>query len=242
MTGPPERESPLRIVFLANSTSNKSRTTIDRFAEEWDVMETSVACVLDSSSGTAANAARSHGYPTIVCNDSSDQQAAIRRATERIGGCDYLVSIGWTFLVPAVALAIPERAALNVHSSYLPAYKGLSVHRAQWANAERTGGVTVHRMTESFDAGRIVAQQRYRIGLFDTPIAMTNTIGALSAALIREAILKMEHGYEGEPQPEEGNYYSLLPWSTVLQYGLVNHLYRAFGSENRFQVPTDDED
>ncbi|UWG48163.1 Folate-dependent phosphoribosylglycinamide formyltransferase PurN [Halanaeroarchaeum sp. HSR-CO] len=242
MTERSERDDPLRIVFLVNATSNKSRTTIDRFAEEWDVVDASVACVVSSASGTAAEAARSQGYPTIVCSDSSEQEGAIERATERIGGCDYLVSIGWTYLVPDEALEMPEQAALNVHSSYLPAYKGLSVHRAQWANAERTGGVTVHRMTESFDAGRIVAQQRYRIGLFDTPIAMTNTIGALSAALVREAILKIEQGYEGEPQPEEGNYYSLLPWSTVLQYGLVNHLYRALGSESRFPVPTDDDD
>lgn len=239
MTDGTDTDGSLRIVFLVNSTSYKSRTSIARFAEEWDLVDTSVACVVDSSSGKATREARSRNYPTIVCTDSSEQRAAIERAAERIGGCDYLVSIGWTYLVPDEALAVPVRAALNVHSSYLPAYKGLSVHRAQWANAEPTGGVTVHHMTESFDAGRIVAQQRYHVGLFDTPLAMRDTIGELSAALIREAILKVESGYEGEPQPDEGNYYSLLPWSTVLKYGLVNHLYRALGSEKRFPVPPD---
>jgi len=232
--------SPIRIIFLLNSNSNKSQTALSRFTQEWDLTDVEIACISDSVSGKANQKAQALDCPLIVCSDKDSQEATIKEATDEIGGCDYLISVGWTHRVPSQSLSMPKQAALNVHSSYLPNYKGLSVHRAQWANAEKEGGVTVHQMEESFDTGAIIAQQRYKIGLFDTPLTMTYTIGELSSALLREAIFKIEHGYTGSVQSDEGDYYSLLPWPTILWYGIINHIYRALRIKKRNKVAAAD--
>ncbi|MFC3959087.1 formyltransferase family protein [Halovivax cerinus] len=230
--------SDIDIVFLANSSSNKSKEVLECFSSEWAFENTCVKVVTDARSGKAVSAARDLTFPISVCDDPSEVGTTINEVTDKVSGCDYLISIGWSHRVPDEALAIPETAALNVHSSYLPRYRGLSVHRAQWANAEAEGGVTVHEMTSEFDEGDIIAQQKYRIGLFETPLDMVTTIGELAAALTREAILLLEMGYTGEEQKGEGNYYSLLPWSTVLKYGIVNHVLRLLRTNRRVRVPS----
>lgn len=182
---------------------------IENFDRAWRLKETDVGFVTDGSTGKAAETA-----PTRTCPDSNTVLGPIQDVANRIGGCDYLVSAGCSHKVPTDALDVPDETALNVHSSYLPCYRGLRVHRAQRANAETTGGVTVHRMTDEFDQGKIITQQRYQIGLLDTPLAIARTIGELSASLSREAILLLEARYRGREQESGG-----LLWIATMANG-----------------------
>lgn len=227
----------LHFIFLINADSNKSKVILENFDKHWPFEPKEIACVVDKSGGKAFDVAHELGYSIELCQGSDDQIRAIEQAKRSIGGCDYLISTGWVYKVPNDGLDIPSKEALNVHSSYLPDYKGLSVHRAQWANAEQYGGVSVHQMTEEFDAGNIISQQQYRIGLFDTPIDMMYDIGELSATLTREAILKSELGYTGRSQVDQGVYYTKLSWKVVLLYGILNHLLRLLGTEKRIVAP-----
>ena len=51
-------------------------------------------------------------------------------------------------------------AALNLHPSLLPAYRGPRPLAAQLAAGERRFGVTLHRLGPRFDRGDIILQQR----------------------------------------------------------------------------------
>ena len=66
---------------------------------------------------------------------------------------------------------------LNVHPSPLPRYRGR--HPLQWAliNGERQFGITIHRLTDDFDAGAILWQEQISV----TP--------GWSAVEFREALL-----------------------------------------------------
>jgi methionyl-tRNA formyltransferase len=60
--------------------------------------------------------------------------------------------------LPPSLLAIPRVAAINVHSSLLPSYRGALPEFWVIRNGERSTGITIHHMTEEFDAGRIISR------------------------------------------------------------------------------------
>ena len=81
------------------------------------------------------------------------------------------------FLIPARALAIPRHGFMNFHYAPLPAWRGSNPLFWMLRNRETTGGVTVHQMTDTYDAGPIVLEQYLPIahninfGIFYTQLA-----------------------------------------------------------------------
>src|SRR5262245_18388212 len=55
-------------------------------------------------------------------------------------------------------LSVPNLAAINVHASKLPKYRGTRPEFWVLRNGERETGMTFHYMTPRFDDGLIVAQ------------------------------------------------------------------------------------
>jgi methionyl-tRNA formyltransferase len=223
------------LVLLLQADGRKSRIVFESLCDSWVTTYLDVRVVV-ADSGPVLERARRRDLPATVASTPRDPMDAIRRVES---SPDYVVTCGWPYKVPPDAIDAAERAALNCHSSYLPDYRGLSVFRVQWAHAEDTGGATVHHLTESFDEGDIVCQERFHVGLFDTPLDIIFSYSQLTAVLLREAILLLEHGHEGTPQPEGGRYYSRLSWPRTLAYGIPNHLLRLVGSERRIEVDPD---
>jgi folate-dependent phosphoribosylglycinamide formyltransferase PurN len=191
--------------------------------------------VVDGASGRLVDALRRRGVRYAVASDPGSPAAAIERVTEDDPSFAYLVSCGWTKLIPAEAIETPEEAALNCHGSYLPDYRGPAMHRVQWANGRRWGGASVHFLTEEFDDGRILCRDRFKIRLTETPKDVLWRSAEATATLLREALLLVENGYEGI-ENASGSYYSLTGWPTVLAHGAVNRALWAFGSDVRWEV------
>lgn len=72
-------------------------------------------------------------------------------------------------LLRAPLLAIPTRAAVNLHGSLLPRYRGRAPVNWQILHGEREGGVTLHHMVARPDAGDVVDQEAFPIGPDDRP-------------------------------------------------------------------------
>jgi len=71
---------------------------------------------------------------------------------------DVLISIGWDRKIPSSVYS-KYALACNFHPSLLPNYKGHNpIVRAWKDNAE--GGVTLHKITDKFDSGEIIAQKK----------------------------------------------------------------------------------
>ncbi len=60
--------------------------------------------------------------------------------------------------IPQAILDIPVHGSFNLHPSLLPAYRGPAPVFWQFRDGLSEFGVTLHRMTETMDAGEIVAQ------------------------------------------------------------------------------------
>ncbi len=83
-------------------------------------------------------------------------------------GPDVILSVWYRKLLGTELLAMPRVAALNLHGSLLPKYRGRAPLNWVLVNGESRTGVTLHHMTAEADAGDIVAQEAWDIDAEDT--------------------------------------------------------------------------
>lgn len=76
---------------------------------------------------------------------------------------DIIVSANYRYIFPGELLRKATLAAINIHGSYLPYYKGRSPNVWAIINGEDFAGVTVHQMVEEVDAGQIIIQKKIQI-------------------------------------------------------------------------------
>ena len=81
---------------------------------------------------------------------------------------DLILVSGCTVKIPLNVIRTARVAAINIHQSLLPAYRGR--HPINWAiiRGEKNTGVTLHYLTEQFDEGRIIFQNKVKTNYNDT--------------------------------------------------------------------------
>lgn len=121
-----------------------------------------------------------------------------------LAGLDILLSCRYGLLAPAL-FAAPRLGAVNVHSSLLPAYRG--IHPVSWAlvdGRDRTG-VTLHRIDAGADTGDVLLQRALDIAEDDDLWSLTARLDALSAELVVELFQFLErHGGLPPAIPQQG--------------------------------------
>jgi methionyl-tRNA formyltransferase len=100
---------------------------------------------------------------------------------------DFLLSFYYRNMIKLQVLAIPNQAALNLHGSYLPRYRGRVP--VNWAviNGETETGATLHHMVEKPDAGDIVDREKVAIEFTDTALDVFNKVTGAAVTVIRRA-------------------------------------------------------
>lgn len=88
---------------------------------------------------------------------------------------------------PAV-LATPRFGCLNLHNSPLPSYAGVNPTIHALARGEKTFGVTLHYMTEAFDAGPIIAQSMISAHRRETVLGINRRLLELGFDMIVRAL------------------------------------------------------
>ena len=76
---------------------------------------------------------------------------------------DYLLSFYYNRLIQKEILALVKNDCLNFHGSLLPDYSGPHAINWQILRGETKSGVTLHELTNKFDAGKIVFQNSFTI-------------------------------------------------------------------------------
>src|SRR5262249_40852501 len=84
----------------------------------------------------------------------------------------FILSVRYRRLLGPDLLTLPRVAALNLHGSLLPAYRGRAPLNWVLVNGEARTGVTLHHMTTVADAGDIVAQRPIAIEPDDTAFTL----------------------------------------------------------------------
>ena len=99
----------------------------------------------------------------------ADMRDPAEIAELRALGCRAIFSFYYRDLLPDAVLDCASVAAVNLHGSLLPRYRGRAPVNWMILHGEREGGVTLHHMVKRADAGDIVDQEPFPIGADDTP-------------------------------------------------------------------------
>src|SRR5688572_8708205 len=86
--------------------------------------------------------------------------------------------------LPSQVLAEAKQAAINVHASLLPRYRGALPEFWVLRNGELETGVSIHLMTETFDAGPVIAQAALPIFPDDDLLSLSERIARTGAPLV----------------------------------------------------------
>jgi methionyl-tRNA formyltransferase len=149
--------------------------------------------------------------PLSLRQDSPDPVRAeqARAAHARLLATDYdvMVVAAYGLILPRSTLDI--KPCINIHGSLLPRWRGAApIHRAIEAGDQHSG-VTIMQMEEGLDTGPMLMVERVAIGPADTTASLHDTLAALGARMIVEALRKMELGVlEAVPQPLAGVNYA----------------------------------
>jgi phosphoribosylglycinamide formyltransferase-1 len=139
-------------------------------------LHASVVVVISNNSGAGAlDLARAAGIDAlhISSRTHADPDAAILDAL-RERDVDLLVLAGWMKQLDPRVVAAYEGRAVNIHPAPLPRFGGRGmwgrhVHEAVLASGAQQSGPTVHRVTEQYDAGEVLAHRPVPVLPDDTP-------------------------------------------------------------------------
>jgi methionyl-tRNA formyltransferase len=147
---------------------------------------------------------------------------------------DYLFSFYYRHMIPAELLACAKIAALNMHGSLLPKYRGRAP--VNWAilHGETETGATLHIMEVKPDAGDIVGQSAVSIGPDETATEVFGKVSQAAVAVMSEVLPELTLGniprrpnnltlgsYFGGRKPADGE----ILWQQTAQQ--VHNLVRA---------------
>jgi methionyl-tRNA formyltransferase len=131
---------------------------------------------------------------------------------------DYLFSFYYRYMIPAELLACAKIAALNMHGSLLPQYRGRAP--VNWAilHGETETGATLHVMEAKPDAGDIVGQSAVSIGPDETATDVFGKVSKAAVEVIHQVLPELIQGrvpkkpnelskgsYFGGRKPEDGH-------------------------------------
>ena len=94
---------------------------------------------------------------------------------------DAVVVQTFPHLIPSSCLDLPPLGFYNIHPSPLPTYRGPDPVFWQLSNSEKEGGVTIHKMSSSFDTGPV-------FHIEPVSIVPTDTYGILQSNLSYAAV------------------------------------------------------
>ena len=101
------------------------------------------------------SAAKQLSIPLIYLPESSQTSQARAIASVK---ADFILVACWPYLLGTEIVNAVEKAALNLHPSLLPDYRGADPVIAQIASREINLGVSLHLLSQKFDCGDIIGR------------------------------------------------------------------------------------
>ncbi|WP_114689421.1 formyltransferase [Polynucleobacter necessarius] len=122
---------------------------------------------------------------------------------------DYIFSFYYRFMIPGKILTCAKIAALNMHGSLLPKYRGRAP--VNWAilHGETETGATLHIMEAKPDAGDIVGQTAVSIGPDETATDVFGKVSQAAVSVVEQVLPSLLDGkIPRQPNElEKGSYF-----------------------------------
>ena len=141
---------------------------------------------------------------------ASWKDASLTRQLEDFGA-DLLVVAAYGSILPAAALDVCARGAVNIHASLLPRWRGASPVAAAILAGDGHTGVTLMQMDAGLDTGPLLAARRTAIEPHETTGTLERRLARLGAGLLLEQLPAILAGeLEAVPQDAARSTYAPL--------------------------------
>lgn len=107
---------------------------------------------------------------------------------------DFIVTAAYGQFLPTKFLNSAKIAAVNVHGSLLPKYRGGAPIQYSLINGDKKTGITIMEMVKKMDAGDIYAQKAIEIEPDDTAGSLFEKLSYLGRDLLIETLPKISDG------------------------------------------------
>lgn len=129
-----------------------------------------------------------------------DKQSELCRLI-RLHAIDFILVACWTYLIGDALIKSPAKAALNLHPSLLPEFRGPNPIEQQLAQQAKRYGVTLHLLNDVFDQGDIIAQAELTdIGMSPDCLQLEHRCALLGVELFVDAMKQHQRGWNPVPQ------------------------------------------
>ena len=108
---------------------------------------------------------------------------------------DVAVVVAYGHLIPKDMLDVPPHGFINLHASLLPKYRGAAPVPYAILNGETETGVTVFRLNEKFDEGKILGIEKVDITDDDTSASLLQKLAPVGAELVCKVVGELEAGW-----------------------------------------------
>jgi methionyl-tRNA formyltransferase len=180
---------------------------------------------------SVAKLAARHRLPVITPLDPNVPEVV---SQVRAAKPDFLFSFYYRSMLRGALLATPKQAALNMHGSLLPKYRGRVP--VNWAiiHGEQETGVTLHYMEAKPDAGAIVDRERVPILPDDTALDVFRKVTCAAEICLYRAVPLLVDGTAAAEMQDlaQGSYFGgrsaedgVIDWSLPAQR--IHDLVRA---------------
>ncbi len=135
--------------------------------------------------------ANTYSTPFIETEDVNTPQVIEKVASYEP---DLIVVIAFGRKIGNELINLPPKAAINVHASLLPKYRGAAP--VNWAiiNGEKQTGITIISLAEKMDTGKILAQEKTDILENETAGELHDRLAQMAAPLLLKTINKIADG------------------------------------------------
>lgn len=129
---------------------------------------------------------------------------------------DLMITAAYGQFLPTKMLNAARIAAINVHGSLLPKYRGGAPIQYAVMNGDTETGVTIMYMVKQMDAGDIIAQRKVPITKDDDSGTMFKKLSLVGRDLLMQTLPKLING-QVHPVPQEADQVVFSPNITSAQ-------------------------
>ncbi len=232
--------SNYRVLFL--SSSDISLALLEALEKSTDFELTGIICQPDKPVGrkkmiekaAPKHHAERYDLPCYQPENLSNDSELLKKMSENPP--DFLLTFSYGQILSEDWLALPKIAALNVHPSLLPKYRGATPIQSAILHGDNETGISLMEMVKKMDAGNIYAQMKL-------PISHPITSGLLFEEIAKHAAQWVPHQLlslaNGELKATEQDH-SLATYTKKItkQDGFVDFKDSAHNIHNKFHAYT----
>ena len=102
--------------------------------------------------------------------------------------CDVIAVVAYGLILPQTVIDHPKIAAINLHPSLLPRWRGAAPMQQAFLNCDKKTGVSIVQMTQELDAGDIYMQKETNIGDNENYQDLHDRLAAMGGQMLADVI------------------------------------------------------